>query len=99
MYDTWKTHIDYHSKHRRLKHSPSLWTDKNQIHTAFDRLFQRYQDSILIVSYRSDGIPSPEEILTLLKKYKRDVRVEWFGQYKYVLSTNHRSEEILFIAQ
>jgi len=99
MYDTWKAHIDYHSKHRRLKRSPSLWTDKSRIYCAFDQLFRYYQDSILLVSYRSDGIPSPEEILTLLKRYKRDVRVEWFGQYKYVLSTNHRSEEILFIAQ
>jgi adenine-specific DNA-methyltransferase len=99
MYDLWKMHVDYRSKHRRLKRSPNLWTDKKSIHSAFDQLFRHYQDSTMVVSYRSDGIPSAEEILALLKKYKRDVRVEWFGQYKYVLSTNHRSEEVLFIAQ
>ncbi len=99
MYDVWKTHIDYRSKHRRLKRATNVWTDRKHIYTAFDRLFRYYKDSTLVVSYRSDGVPATEEILALLKKYKRDVRVEWFGQYKYVLSTNHRSEEVLFIAQ
>ncbi len=99
MYDVWRTHIDYRSKHRRLRRSTNVWTDKKQVYAAFDQLFHHYQDSILVVSYRSDGIPAPEEILALLQKYKRDVRVEWFGQYKYVLSTNHRSEEVLFVAQ
>jgi len=99
MYDVWKTYIDYRSKHRRLRRSTNVWTDKKRIYGAFDQLFRYYRDSILVVSYRSDGIPSPEDILALLQKYKRDVRVERFGQYKYVLSTNHRSEEILFIAK
>jgi len=96
-YDEWDKHIDYKSKHRRLKPRPSDWTDKNRIYGAFDRLFQRYQNSIIVVSYRSDGIPSESELLSLLKRYKRNVRVEHFGQYKYVLSTNSKSKEILLI--
>lgn len=99
MYETWETQIDHRSKHRRLRRSPDVWTDKQHIYAAFDRLFRYYQDSVLVVSYRSDGIPAAEEILTLLRKYKRDVCIEWFGHYKYVLSTNHRSGEVLFIAQ
>jgi len=99
MYQTWQSQIDHRSKHKRLKRSPNIWTDKQRIYDAFAQLFAYYRDSILVVSYRSDGIPSVEEIHALLKKYKRDVHVEWFGQYKYVLSTNHRSEEILFIAK
>ncbi|HEY4689796.1 MAG TPA: hypothetical protein VIK33_10820 [Anaerolineae bacterium] len=50
----------------------------------------RYQGS-------SDGIPSESELASLLKRYKRHVRVEHFGQYKYVLSTNSESSEILLI--
>lgn len=99
MYDEWEPHVDYRSKHRRLKRVANVWTDKQQIHSAFDQLFARHQDAILVVSYRSDGIPSVDDIHTLLRKYKRHVRMERFGQYKYVLSTNQRSEEILFIAQ
>ena len=97
MYDQWYKHIDRRSKHRRLKRQPSEWTDKKRIYNAFERLFRRYQESIIVVSYRSDGIPSEQELISLLKQYKSDVRIERSGQYKYVLSTNPRSEEILLI--
>lgn len=97
MYDEWGNHIDLRSKHRRLKPQPSDWTDKRRIHQAFDRLFDRYRHSILVVSYRSDGLPSEAELIALLKKYKRHVRVEHFGHYQYVLSTNSKSKEILLI--
>jgi DNA adenine methylase/adenine-specific DNA-methyltransferase len=97
MYDEWGKHIDRRSKHRRLKPRSSEWTDRKRIHNAFNRLFQRYQKSIIVVSYRSDGIPSEPELVSLLKRYKRNVRVEHFGQYKYVLSINSESKEILLI--
>ena len=97
FYDEWGKHIDYRTKHRRLKRRPSEWTDENRVHTAFERLFERYRDSILVVSYRSDGIPSLSHLVSLLKRYKSDVRVEHFGQYKYVLSTNNESQETLLI--
>lgn len=97
MYDEWGQHIDHRSKHRRLKPRSSEWTDKNRIHAAFDRLFQRYRQSILVVSYRSDGIPSESELVALLRRYKRHVHVEHSGQYQYVLSTNSESKEVLLI--
>jgi adenine-specific DNA methylase len=97
LYSEWEKHIDWRSKHRRFKVRPSEWTDRNLIHTAFDRLFRRYQNSIIVVSYRSDGIPAETELVSMLKRYKRQVCVERFGQYKYALSTNSDSEEILLI--
>ncbi len=97
MYDEWGQHIDRKSRHRRLKPQPSEWTDKKRIQAAFDRLFRRYRESMLVVSYRSDGIPSESALVSLLQRYKRHVRVEHFGRYKYVLSTNAESKEILLI--
>ena len=97
MYDEWGEYIDRRTKHLRLRRQANEWTDKKRIHAAFDRLFRDYQKSIIVVSYRSDGIPSESELVSILKRYKSDVRVERFGQYKYVLSTNSRSEEILLI--
>jgi len=97
MYDEWGKHIDFKSKHRRLKSRPSEWTDKKRIHTAFDRLFRRYQDSIIVVSYRSDGTPSESELAFLLKRYKRNVHPEKSGQYKYVLSNNPQSQELVLV--
>jgi hypothetical protein len=80
-----------------LKAQPSEWTDKSRIHASFDRLFARFHDSIIVVSYRSDGIPPESELVSLLKRYKRNVQVEHYGHYKYVLSTNSESGEILLI--
>jgi adenine-specific DNA-methyltransferase len=98
MYDAWGQHIDRGSKHRRLKPQPSEWTDKKRIHAAFDRLFKRYRDSILVVSYRGDGIPSETELLRLLKQYKPRVQVECL-EYNYALSTNANSKEMLLLGQ
>jgi adenine-specific DNA methylase len=97
MYDHWAEQIDHESKHRRLKPCPSEWTNPKQIHNAFDRLFRRFSDSIIVVSYRSDGVPSQTELVSLLKRYKPSVRLEHYGRYKYVLSTNNNSSEILLI--
>jgi adenine-specific DNA-methyltransferase len=97
IYEDWEKHIDYRTKHRRLKRYPSAWSDKRRITFAFDRIFHRFQNSIVVVSYRNDGIPTGSELVTLLRKYKRHVRVEHYGQYKYVLSKNSESKELLLI--
>ncbi len=98
-YDNWENRIDYKSKHRRLKARKSEWCDKNRIHNAYNRLFAKFRDSILVVSYRSDGIPGEEYLVDLLKSYKKDVVSTHFGTYKYVLSRNNESREILLIGQ
>ncbi|PKL45984.1 MAG: DNA methyltransferase [Planctomycetes bacterium HGW-Planctomycetes-1] len=95
-YDQWGKMIDYKSRHKRLKGNGNVWTDKNKIAQAFDKLFEKFQKSILVVSYRSDGVPSVEELLNIMKKYKTDVREIKRTSYKYVLSTNH-SEEVLIL--
>jgi hypothetical protein len=98
MYDQWGSHIDWRSKHRRLKRHDNPWTNKHLIEGAFEELFARFQDSILVVSYRVDGIPSEERLVRLLKRYKPHVRVQHFGQYKYALSTNGESGELVLVA-
>jgi len=95
-YEIWPEMIDFKTKHKRLKRGNSAWTDKNRIYSAFDHLFSKFRDSILVISYRSDGIPSVEALVNLLKKYKRNIQEIKRKNYKYVLSTNH-SEEILLI--
>lgn len=95
-YSKWAEMIDYRTKHKRLKNINSVWIDKSHIYSAFDRLFEKFKDSILVVSYRSDGIPSIDELINLLKKHKTNVEEIRRKNYKYVLSNNH-SEEILLI--
>ena len=97
MYDIWGKMIEYGSKHLRLKPSQSEWVNKRKIHAAFDNAFRRHKDSIIVVSYRSDGIPSETELLHLLQRYKSHVTVRHYGTYQYVLSTNNKSSESLLI--
>jgi adenine-specific DNA methylase len=96
-YQDWGSFINPRSKHRAFIRQANGWTDKRTIHAAFNEIFQRFQESILVVSYRSDGIPSESELVALLRRYKKNVRVHRFGHYRYVLSTNSRSQEVLLI--
>ncbi len=96
-YPRWKGMIDYRSKHRRikLKNKKSIWCDKSKIRTAFDEIFKKFQGATIVVSYRSDGIPSVEKLIKLLEKYKNTVKWVRYGDYKYVLSNNCSAECLL----
>lgn len=89
---------------RRYKHLPIAgkgendWINKKLIYNSFDRLFEKFRDSILVISYRNDGIPTEEELIRILKKYKTNIREIKSKDYKYALSNNQTSE-ILIIAE
>lgn len=42
---------------------------------AFDQMFKKFKESILVLSYSSNGFPDLDELLRLMKQYKRDVMV------------------------
>ena len=97
-YNSWPSKVDYRSKHRRLTPVKSPWTDPKRIQTAFRSLFDRFSCSALAVSYRSDGIPSPEELVRLMRSFKPNVSLYTLnGSYTYVLSTNRKSTEVLVV--
>lgn len=98
-YTSWYSKVDYKSKHRKFKAEKSIWADKKKITQAFDDLFKKYKDSIIVVSYRSDGIPTPEDLICILKKYKKNVKEVFRSDYKYALSKNGESKEILIVAK
>ncbi len=96
-YRNWFEKINMESKHKSMINDSNPWADKNEIREAFERLFEKYKHSILVVSYRDDGMPSVDEITDMLKKYKEKVDIKK-ADYKYVLS-NGNSKEVLLIAQ
>lgn len=97
QYDKWSEMVDESSKHKRLLPRVNVWNDKKKITNGFETLFRKFQSSIIVISYRSDGIPTESELVNLLMKYKKSVTVQHFGSYKYVLSKNGESKEILLI--
>ena len=79
---------------------------KNTVNEALDRLFNKFKDSILVVSYSSNSIPSKEEMIELLSKYKKDVELKrliiniHFGNQNHKIGNNANSvKEYLFIAK
>ena len=97
-YDNWATRIDYDSKHLRLFRQQNDWNNSNTIHLAFERLFVQFQNSTLAISYRSNGIPTIEELVGILERLGKNVRIYQSGCIKYVLSTK-RSNEVLIVAR
>jgi len=97
-YQEWPTLVDYRSKHRRLKRVYNPWTDPAAIHDAFARLLDRFRDSLIVVSYRGDGIPSIEELAQMMRQVKRSVRIHTMDDYQYVLS-KRRTAEVLIVGE
>jgi adenine-specific DNA-methyltransferase len=42
---------------------------------AFARMFERFEKSVLVLSYSSNGYPDLEELVRLMKRVKRRVSV------------------------
>jgi len=97
-YDSWSNLIDEKSKHKRLKLNGSDWTSPQRIEYSFERLINQFRDSTLVISYRSDGIPSIEHIVSCLEAKNKSVSIYESHAMKYVLSTK-KSMEVLIIGQ
>jgi adenine-specific DNA methylase len=96
-YDSWGEMIDSNSDIKAIRSYNSPWIDKSKVNGAFDRLFSMFNDAkFLVVSYRSDGVPSMKEIYAMLEAYKEHVKLRR-KRFRYVLSKKE-TEELLFIA-
>ena len=100
----WKgVEIQEHTKTKKFKSYPTPFSTKNGAYDAFDKLFSKFSDSILIVSYYSNSLPTQEDMVELMKKYKKHVEVVPVD-YKYAFGNQadaktHRNsvQEYLFI--
>lgn len=98
-YDEWAGMIDYDSKHLRLARRKDPWSDPQSCRDQFSRLFDRFRDSYLVVSYRSDGVPTIRELAEMLAAVKGHVDVIEGDRYQYALSTRRTTREVLLIAR
>lgn len=63
------------TKTKKFKKYLTPFGTKIGAYDAFDKLFSKHRDSILMVSYSSNALPTMEEIINLLCKYKSKVEV------------------------
>lgn len=96
-YDSWANLIDFNSKHRRIRRVYSTWSDKDNILHGFKDLIDHFKESILVFSYRSNGIPSIDLLVSLLQKVGRRNDVHYSQDIKYALSDT-KSKEVLIIS-
>lgn len=98
-YDNWLDLIDYGSLNLHLKDNHNHWTAKPRLLEEFDQLFHRFANSIIILSYKSPGIPTEEALVSLLCKYKQDVTVRrlpyWYALNKSNGKPNQNIELLL----
>ena len=95
-YKNWTNRIDENSKNKKLKHPASDWTSASRIENSFAHLFNQFKDSTLVVSYRSNGIPSIDRLKQLLEQNNKHVKIYESQKIKYVLS-NKTSNEVLIV--
>jgi DNA adenine methylase len=74
--------IQEHTATKKFKSYPTPFSSRKGAADAFDRLFKRFRDSVLVVSYSSNSQPTLDEMLTLLAKHKAHVDVVPID-YKY----------------
>ena len=97
-YEKWGSMIDHRTINKRFYRDRNPWNDKLKIRRQFRDLFEKFRDSIFVISYRSDGIPSIQQIESDLKLFKKRVSVYTFDNYKYVLS-NGTTSEVLVVGE
>ena len=74
--------IQEHTQTKKFKSYPTPFSSRNGAYDAFDRLFKKFSNSILLISYSSNCLPAKNEMISLLSKYKSQVDVVPID-YKY----------------
>ncbi len=100
----WKgVEIQQHTQTKKFKSYPTPFATRRGSAEAFDHLFQKFADSILIVSYSSNSLPTRDEMVAIMAKYKPHVEVIPID-YKYSFGNQndaktHRNsvQEYLFV--
>ena len=100
----WKgVEIQEHTQTKKFKSYPTPFSTRKGAADAFDKLFKKFANSILIVSYSSNSLPTQDEMVAIIAKYKEHVEVIPID-YKYSFGNQndaktHRNsvQEYLFV--
>ncbi|EDW6383871.1 DNA adenine methylase, partial [Salmonella enterica subsp. enterica] len=96
--------IQEHTKTKKFKSYPTPFSSRKGAHDAFDILFRKHKESVLIVSYSSNSQPTKDEMLSLMAKHKKHVDVisldhkySFGNQAHKVGDNNNEVKEYLFV--
>jgi adenine-specific DNA methylase len=98
-YDNWRANINYEVKTRKYKPIKEIsdWNKTSMINSLFDTMINKFDNSIIALSYRADGYPSREKIIQIFEDNNRTVKI-YEKNYQYVLSPK-KTKELLFVSE
>ncbi len=94
-----------HTKTKKLRKYYTPFDSRTEVYGAFERLFKKFSNSIIVVSYSSNSLPTREELIEMLKSIKDNV-IAHNIQHQYSFGThahkvgnqNNAVQEYLFVA-
>ena len=96
--------IQEHTVTKKFKSYPTPFSSRKGATEAFDHLFRRFKNSVLVVSYSSNSQPTLDEMVAILAKHKRhvevvpvDYRYSFGNQGHKVGDNNNAVQEYLFV--
>lgn len=88
---------------KKFKSYPTPFSTRKGAGEAFDLLFKKFRNSVLIVSYSSNSLPKQDEMITMMAKYKKHIEVipidytYSFGNQNGAKTNRNRVQEYLFV--
>jgi DNA adenine methylase len=90
---------------KKIRSYPTAFGSKSSALDSFEKLFDHFRKAKLVVSYSSNGIPSEQQMVELLKTFKRKVEVHKtahlysHGNHNHKVGDNKNTvTEYLFVA-
>jgi DNA adenine methylase len=100
----WKgVEIQQNTLTKKFKSYPTPFSTRKGAADAFDKLFKKFKDSVIIVSYSSNSLPTQDEMVALMAKYKEHVEmipIDYtysFGNQKEAKTNRNKVQEYLFV--
>jgi len=96
--------IQTETKTKKFRNYPTPFSSRLGAVNAFDSLFKRMRNSVILLSYSSNSLPSKDELISLMARYKDHVEVididhkYSFGNQKHKIDDNKNAvKEYLFV--
>lgn len=100
----WKgVEIQEHTITKKFKSYPTPFSTRKGAAVAFDHLFRKFKKNVLIVSYSSNSLPTQDEMVSIMSKYKKvevvPVNYKYsFGTHRHKVGKNKNAvQEFLFV--
>lgn len=78
---------------KKFKNYPTPFSSRQGAIDAFNLLFKKFNDSILLVSYSSNSLPTLDEIIGLMSAYKKHVEVVSIDHRYSFGNQNHKIDD------